>query len=574
MKVKNIIFIGLLLLLAISLTFITTCTGGGYKTGAFVPFEYAVPDGMITDAAEKEAMIQAKLTNLRETNKIFWGELPGDTDVLLKIFANVYSFIRSSFAGFKGLDIDFNKIGDEGFQRIEEGLNDYGEFAYMLTYMGYVLREGHSVISTKRIDGGSGLTPFRKNVPLINTSKFSRIGVCVTVTQKEEIVVMRSVKGSDNPYNLKPGDEIVGFNGIPWSEWYPLLLETGIPIYGTPAASEKAARFRMLENAASNAMLFEKINIKRYGKEEIETLPIVFKPFSWGEYDACEEYFDNVSGVKAPKRSIWAGESEIMKDGIIKDKNIGYIYIAECPDGFDEFGDPNLWNPFETEFSKQFEGAIMRMKNTDGLILDLRLNLGGRNEVFYKGLTKLVKTEKDMPLFIMLDKDNEDPDMYALKLPDSKEKDVNFPADNENYTKPIVVLTRADCISAGDFLVALFARFPEFKIIGMDNNSSFSGVSPNEAIVGDDKIFIYIASQTGYYVKENPNYSGPTADEIRAMKDIKQRNPATKAFVEANCEPLLRRQDFVDEYVWFTKDDLAKGIDTVRERAFEIIKGK
>ncbi len=571
MKIKNIILVSMLFLIAASFLFVITCTGSAYKTGAFVPFEYAVPDGLITDPAEKEAMIQAKISNLQETNKIFWGNLPADTDVLIKGFGSVYSFIRNNFAGFEGLDIDFDKIGEEGFERIEEGLDSYGEFAYMLTHMSYLLQEGHSYVSTKRLSGSNGMTPYRKNVPIIDTNKISRIGVCITVTQKDEIVVTKLINSSDNPYNFKPGDEIVGFNGVSWLEWYPRLLEAGIPINGSPAAGKNAIRFRMIESAATNAMTFEKINIKRYGKEEIETLPIVFKSFSIGDYDPCAEYFDNIPNIKAPKIISLSNKPESMVHGIIKDTNIGYIYAIECPSGFNEFNDIKLWNPLETEFSNKFSGAISQLKNTDGIIFDLRLNYGGRPEVFYKGLAKLIKTEKPAPTFVMLPRDSKVADIYALEVPSVKKLEIDIPHDEENYTNPIVVLSSPDCISAGDLLVALCARFPEFKIIGLDNNASFAAVSPNKYDVGEDEIFVYITSGAGFYVKENPDYNGPTIDEIRLMEDFKQRSEVSRVFIKANYEPLLRRQDFVDEYVWFTKDDIAKGIDTVRERAIKLI---
>jgi hypothetical protein len=287
------------------------------------------------------------------------------------------------------------------------------------------------------------------------------------------------------------------------------------------------------------------------------------------------EYLGNVPGVKTPVSSVFQGKGDVMTFGIVKDKNIGYIYITECPSSWDEFDDPRKWNPLETEFSKSFSGVIAGMKDTDGIIIDMRYNLGGRNEVFYKGLSRLVDTKKDIPLFAMLKRDSEDPDLLALQLPKADAVEIKFPADNEKYTKPIIVLTGPDCISAGDFLIAFFARFPEFKIIGKDNNGSFAGVSPNDYDVGGgDAIHVYITSQAGFYVKDEDKivYDGPTAEEIIAMKDTKQRNAATKAFIKANYEPLLRRHDFVDEYIWFTKDDVAKGIDTVRERAFALIK--
>ncbi len=42
-------------------------------------------------------------------------------------------------------------------------------------------------------------------------------------------------------------------------------------------------------------------------------------------------------------------------------------------------------------------------------------------------------------------------------------------------------------------------------------------------------------------------------------------------FVDAKDPYLLNRFDFIDEFVLPTKDDIANGIDTVREHAIKII---
>ncbi|MFW5800376.1 MAG: hypothetical protein ACOCV8_06155, partial [Spirochaetota bacterium] len=122
--------------------------------------------------------------------------------------------------------------------------------------------------------------------------------------------------------------------------------------------------------------------------------------------------------------------------------------------------------------------------------------------------------------------------------------------DNEKYDNPIVILTGPDCISACDFLVAFFDKFPEFTIIGMDNNGSFTGVSPREYVLGDyDSVFEYIPLQAGAYVE-----------------DISTDEEGKESF-----ELLLRRSDFLDEHIWHTKGSVMKGEDIVRDRAIEII---
>ncbi len=577
MRFRNIIAVSTLIIFALS--FVIMCqTEPAYRTGEFVPFEYPVPDGMITDEAEKEAMIKAKIENLEATNKVYWGVLPADGDTLQKGFQSIWGFIRSNFPGFHGIikseqnpdGIDWDEIGENGYYDIEF-MDNYGDFARLLTWMGYVLEEGHTNISTQRLSGGNGLTPFRANVPMISTNVYSRIGACYTVTEDKKLVVKEIINPEENPYDLQIGDEIVGFNGIPWGEWLPYLLESNIPINGSPASSKGAIEYNLLRSGMTNVNLFEKINILRQENGEIETLPVEYIPFSWVDYHPCIEYVGKAPGVKTPEISIWVGKGDVMTSGIMPDENIGYIYLTECPSGFDEFADPALWDPYKTEISEEFSSTISKMKDTDGLIIDLRLNFGGRNEVFYKGLSKLIDTQEDIDVFSMLGKDTSNPHILALDMP-LVPNESPLKVDDEKYDKPIVVLTGPDCISACDFLIALFDKFPEFTIIGNHNNGSFTGVAPREYDLGEDVVHQYISSQVGAYVIQEPEYNGPPLEKIKEMENSPQKNDFLQKYLFTHYELLIRRSDFVDEFVWHTKDSIINGVDRVRQRAVEIIK--
>lgn len=561
--IKNVIL--LVLFIVISVSAIMMCTGGGasFATGEFVPFEYPVPDGIITDEAEKEAMIQAKIENLEATNAIYWGELPANPDTLTQGFQSIWGFIRTYYPAFKGIvktednpdGIDWDDYGDRGYENVQY-IENYGDYARILTWMGWLLKEGHTSISTLRLRGGNGRTPFRENVPMFNTGKISRIGACYTVTENDELVIMQ-ILNEDNPYDFKIGDEIVGFNGIPWEEWLEHLINSNLPIYGSPASSDEAIRHNLLRSGMANVNLFEKINIKRYGSDEVETLDVVYTPFDLGEYDPCSEYIGEVPGVKRPKTSIYYGLGDVATYGKITDENIGYMYITECPSGFDEFEDPALWDPYKTEWSREFNRIIVElMEDTDGLILDFRYNIGGRNETFYLGLSKLIDSSEDKYIFTMLARDSADPDILALEPAGTLESPLI--ADDKSYDKPIVVLTGPDCISACDFMMAFFDLYPEhFTIIGKGNNGSFTGVAADEYDLGEDKVYQYIPRQAGAYFIEDEKDEDEDEDE-KSKKDYE----------------LLIRRNFVKEenFIWQTKESIAKGEDRVRQKAIEIIK--
>ena len=96
--------------------------------------------------------------------------------------------------------------------------------------MGYVLEEHHAYIvpgrwaEAERSRFWNAVTE-RVTIPALvlrrgnGTTATSTIGACLTVTLEDELIVNGIWQGSPNPYQLQVGDEIAGFNGVPWQEW-------------------------------------------------------------------------------------------------------------------------------------------------------------------------------------------------------------------------------------------------------------------------------------------------------------------------------------------------------------------
>jgi hypothetical protein len=548
MKNLKIIITTAIIAIISLISFNITCTSGThYNLGEFVPFEYPVPDGMITDEDEKMAMIQAKIENLEATNRVFWGEIPADVDTMLKLFQAIWGFINTNFPGFPGImktednpdGIDWDEFGEWAYEEIEY-IDNYGDFANIMTRMAYVLKEGHSQVIPGRLKGAMGLTSYRENAPVFIpfSAKVSTIGACYTVTEEEELVVTYIID-DENPYDLRPGDEIVGFNGIPWAEWLPYLIEADIPYYGSPASSEGAIRYNLLKSGMTNARLFEKINIKEYRTGEIVTKPILYERFTWTTTKPCTEHFVSVPGVPDPQISFYA--TDPLYYGIMEGTNIGYIYLTSFPSGWDEFDDPSQWDPYETEFSGAFNRAIVELMDTDGLIIDIRQHGGGWQQVSYKGFAKLIDADEDILIFKQVNRDTGNPAKDAFE--DDYSRDFPLKADDSHYENPIIVITGPDCISGGDLITAFFDKFPEFTIIGNHNNGAFTAVGAQEYQVGNDTVFQYIPT-IGLYYHDDPNPN------------------------------LLRRSDFVDIHVRQNKEDIVKGVDAVREYALKLIREK
>ncbi len=368
MKLKNILFI--IFFVSIIMVFITCAAEISQTTLTLeeaIILDYPVPDDMITDKIEKESMIKAKIKQLEAINSIYWGELPAEKERLIKVIQNILAYTDRTFPGFKGLGLDWSKFEKETLKKAKK-IKNYGDFLSILTKITFNLKEGHSEAITHKLSGiiedenpfELEYELFRENAPIFFTNiHLTRIGACYVITDKEELVITRTID-ENNPYNFKQSDEIVGFNGIPWQEWYHHLLEANIPIYGSAGASEGAIKYNLLESGMVNVNLFEKINIKRYDTGKIETLKITFIEIPKKKYDyfdvysreyVCTDLISDIPNISYPhKVEVSNSNQEKTEDiketdfkdaissGIIEGKNIGYIYLTKFPTNLEEFG--------------------------------------------------------------------------------------------------------------------------------------------------------------------------------------------------------------------------------------------
>jgi hypothetical protein len=513
-------------------------------------------------------MTRAKIAHLQKVNRLYWGDAPGTSHERQAVFDELWSAIDVQFVGFRRLDLDWDAFRDEYRDKIGR-VQSYGEYAYIITLMGYVLKESHAYLAPARIATASrwatkDVLVTQRYLPLFETRGHSTIGACYRVTADEELVISSIWYGSPNPYAFKVGDEFVGFNGVPWEEWIPRLVTSGIPFgSGSPGGAVTSIRYRLLKSGMSNARLFEKINIRRFDTGEIETMDVV--ALNLDEFRPCPilTETEGLVSVDNPNQPLSFEDDPMFVYGIIRDKNIGYMYIKST-------------RPKDrAAFGLEFEKAVVSLADTDGLIIDLRYNTGGEYpEFFYRGFSHLVKGTEDRRIFgnAVRDPDSEDRtrligvyeawgeelahpthtddwfrEVYSWYVDHLGRKDLSpFPGDEPDlyYEDSIVVLTGPDCTSGGDWLVQLLARFPEFIIIGKDpngSNMSFLGSDVFPFRQADEYVTLAIPTLAHYYVDEQP------------------------------IDHLSRRTGFADHVVWFTKEDIIKGVDTVREYAFQLI---
>jgi hypothetical protein len=530
-----------------------------------VPFEYPVLDGMIEDPAEIQAMIEAKIAHLEEINRRFWGDAPGNAELRQEVFEELWGILDDYYVAFNRLDIDWDAFYTENIEAIGNA-ESYGEYAYVITNLGYVLQEVHTYAEPSRIttarDRSSVSVPETRYVPWFEPSGYdSRFGGCYTVTSEDELVFYLVQENLSNPYHLQVGDEFIGFNGVSWRDWIPAIQASRLPRSGSPAASDDSLAYHLLQSGMQNAQLFETINIRRVDTGRVETLDVIPERPRYSL--DCSDWMSPDGWVSSAdlNHPVSMEDDDVFGYGVLRDENVGYMVLKNflLPEGFES----------------EFERAVNDLVNTDGLIMDLRGTSGGNLSLSdFSAFAHLVKGTEDRYFFswAVNDLNSDDrstladirevwgedcqnaiaPDRFDLAALCERVSGYNplnsvLRADDpdEFYTKPIIVLVGPYCYSACDYFVHFLSQFPETTIIGRNPNGSATSM----------------------------NIWGRTYDYPELNESVLMWFPAGASYdVNEPSIDHLARRSLVDHEIWLTKEDVKMGIDTVLEYAIQFIR--
>ena len=284
---------------------------------------------------------------------------PGDAySQKLNVFDTYVSYVRAKFPAFGYSKLNWDSVATYYRSNISDSTSK-GAFSALLCNLSFELNDMHAYACDNDVEQtplNPGCTPF-VTLPFEDRD-VSRFGAALTLLPDKSLLVYKVVP--NHPLGLQPGDIVVGYEGIPWSQLIEELIDGGMATGLQIGACKSAIEYHKMVWAGICWHLFDTIDIKKYGTDELVHLPTAPLMNLNKSIPLLQSDQLPIPGVPMP--------SEVLRNsnvtyGIVDGTNVGYIYVRH-------HRDPKI--------STQFDAAVKALENTNGLIIDLRMSLGGK----------------------------------------------------------------------------------------------------------------------------------------------------------------------------------------------------
>jgi hypothetical protein len=432
-----------------------------------------------------------------------------------QIFNTYVAKLDDEFDGFESLgftQITWDSLVSH-YDTLIDSNTSRGRFSALMNYFSIALKDWHTYAFANEVFSA----PLNPGVPLLHITAYGEwrhAGAVVTVTPDSTIIVVRVAP--NHPLNLQPGDIVLGYNDVKWIDLLNELMEAELPIFPTGGGSETSNNDAMYVGSIMNWHLFDTIDILKYATGDtvhLDLTPMIsFNPPSMANNEQMP-----IPGIQFPPPPYPDFNTEPISYGIIDNTNIGYIYI---------------FHHFDNQMNNKIRVAIDSLKNTDGLIIDMRHTYGGWGPQIWQEAFGILANDD---IYIMQDAFRCSPNNWTLCLTgDSVSSRVAGVPPNK-YERPIALLTGPFCMSMGDRNANRLSHLENVRTFG-------------KPICGSLGANLAINNFPDWSI----NYS---------IQDF--------ALVSDHTHFLNRRELPIDYPIWHNKDDVAQGKDAVVEAALD-----
>jgi hypothetical protein len=449
----------------------------------------------------------ATSTDWRQVIDQKWGPSPYTTAEMLALFDACWNATDQNFACFHGLDVDWSALRTRYRAEIQSGVSQ-GRLTAIMNHLALALRESHTQFRSSVDD-----SPLDPGTPLFvvgGGGNNAHFGAGLTPLPDSTLLVYKTIP--NHPLGLVPGDIVLGYDGVPWKQLYRDLLAAELPLTGFWWGSSSSSwTHSMLMSAGLNWHLFSTIDVKKYSSGQ--TLHLSVSPLvGLNQTLDCTEQLP-VAGVPMPD---YLGAGDNVSWGLINGTQIGYVYVR-------------AWTGNAgTQFFNAVD-SLLTQHQTTGLIFDFRTNYGGNLFLAYDGLQELFGED----VFTVAFGVRCDTTDHLAMCPDPNGAPFFYMIQGTaaaDYDRPIAVLVGPGAVSSGDQVASLFRYHPRARCFGQSTSTAFN------APVG---LSLPLAGWSARYAQ---------ADAYR---------------VNAPGDYLTHDEFPVDQPVWLTPDDVARGSDTV-----------
>jgi hypothetical protein len=464
-----------------------------------------------------------------------WG--PGlSTALELQTFDTYWNKVDQTWGGFPNLAINWDSLRSV-YRPLVAAAVSRGRFYGILSRLTRELNEWHVYLKDDGIDAGLGLYSdidaeypnwpsfrYQAGVPILNLNAMvfrTPFGAGVTPLPDGSAMVYSVMTG--HPLGLKPGDIILGYDGVPWKRLIRELFDAELPVLkggrGFSSSTDSYEHLCVMV-AGMNWGLFDTIDVAKYpGNDTLHYPTSLLKSIPPPYFIATEQL--PVPGVFFPDLQ----SNKLVSWGVVQGTSIGYVYAWD-------------WSGVPMGYTKVLFGQavddLMHTRKVQGLILDFRTNFGGWPDYANDGFKHLF---------------NADPTSNygsAYRVPGGGHFDftitTGWPSDYftptpEIFDHPIAVLTGPGAGSSGDYNAFRMRFHPMVRFFGKPTVGAYTDFKPD---------------YDPYFTSNG--YAGCVHNGC--------------VYSRYNNEGYMIHKTFpVDEEVWLTRDGVAKGKDDVVERA-------